>query len=59
MINFKEELLKFEPVLEIDGIEKSIYDNELVDILDMLNYISGRDKKYKEEVFDKQMRIDR
>ena len=59
MINFKEELLKFEPVLEIDGIEKSIYDNELVDILDMLNYISGIDKKYKEEVFDKQMRIDR
>ncbi len=59
MINFKEELLKFEPVLEIDGIEKSIYDNELVDILDMLNYISGRDRKYKEDVFDKQMRIDR
>ena len=59
MINFKEELLKFEPVLEIDVIEKSIYDNELVDILDMLNYISGRDRKYKEDVFDKQMRIDR
>ena len=32
MINFKEELLKFEPVLEIDGIEKSIYENELVEI---------------------------
>ncbi|MBE6007689.1 MAG: hypothetical protein E7235_00655 [Lachnospiraceae bacterium] len=59
MINFKEELLKFEPVLEIENIEKSIYENELVDILDMLNYISGRDKKHKEEVFDKQMRIDR
>ena len=59
MINFKEELLKFEPVLEIEGIEKSIYENELVDILDMLNYISGKGKKYKEEVFDKQMRIDR
>ena len=59
MINFKEELLKFEPVLEIEGIEKSIYENELTDILDMLNYISGRGKKHKEEVFDKQMRIDR
>lgn len=59
MINFKEELLKFEPVLEIDGIEKSIYDNEFVDILDMLNYISGRDKKHKEDVLDRQMTIDR
>lgn len=59
MINFKEELLKFEPVLEIDGIEKSIYNNEFVDILDMLNYISGRDKKHKEDVLDKQMTIDR
>lgn len=59
MINFKEELLKFEPVLEIDGIEKSIYDNEFVDILDMLNYISGRDKKHKDDVLDKQMTIDR
>ena len=58
MINFKEELLKFEPVLEIDGIEKSIYDNEFVDILDMLNYISGRDKKHKDDVLDKQMTID-
>ena len=59
MINFKEELLKFEPVLEIDGIEKSIYNNEFVDIHDMLNYISGRDKKHKEDVLDKQMTIDR
>ncbi len=57
MINFKEELLKFEPVLEIDDIEKTIFDNELVDILDMLNYISGRDKKYRDDVLDRQMTI--
>lgn len=59
MINFKEELLKFEPINEIDDIEKSIYDNELIDILDMLNYISGRDKRYREDVFDRQMTIGR
>lgn len=59
MINFKEELLKFEPMGEIDDIEKSIYDNELVDILDMLNYISGRDKRYREDVLDRQMTIGR
>lgn len=57
MINYKDELLKFEPALEIDEIEKSIYDNELVDILDMLNYISGRDKKYREDVLDRQIKF--
>lgn len=59
MINFKDELLKFEPMDEIDDIEKSIYDNELIDILDMLNYISGRDKRYREDVLDRQMTIGR
>ena len=58
MINFKEELLKYEPILEIDDIEKSIHSNELQDILDMLNYISKGKNKEENEVFDKQIRMD-
>lgn len=36
MINFKEEILKYEPILEIDNIEEEIHKNELQDIYDLL-----------------------
>lgn len=42
MINFKEELSKFEPILEIDDIEGTIHKNELQDMFDMLSHISTR-----------------
>lgn len=41
MINFREELQKFKPVLEIDDIEDSIHSDELQDLLDILNHISS------------------
>lgn len=40
MINFKEELQKYEPILEIDEIESAIHSNELQDMFDLLQYIS-------------------
>lgn len=42
MIKFKEELAKFQPVLEIDDIEKSIRSDESQDILDLLHYALKR-----------------
>lgn len=39
MINFKEEINKYEPILEISEIEDSINSTELKDIMDILNHI--------------------
>ncbi|WP_162838870.1 hypothetical protein [Defluviitalea phaphyphila] len=40
MIDFKEELKKFKPSLEIDSIEETIKSNDIKDIIDLLTYIS-------------------
>lgn len=40
MINYKEELAKYEPVLEIDDIEDAIHNNELQDMFDILQRIA-------------------
>ena len=45
MINFKEEIKKYEPILEISEIEESIHSTELKDIMDMLNHISKESAK--------------
>lgn len=36
MLNFDEELLRFKPILELEGIEKSIQSSDLNDISDVL-----------------------
>ena len=36
MINYEEELKKFEPCLDVDDAEGAIYDQELTDIIDIL-----------------------
>ena len=36
MINYEEELKKFEPCLDVTDAEEAIYDRELTDILDIL-----------------------
>ncbi len=36
MINFEEELQKFEPSLEIDDAEDVIYSRDLTDLMDIL-----------------------
>ena len=36
MINFEEELLKFEPSKEVEDAEDAIYNRDLTDIMDIL-----------------------
>ncbi|NLK21584.1 MAG: hypothetical protein GX308_05780 [Epulopiscium sp.] len=40
MIDFKEELRKFKPALEVDGIEEVIKSNEIKDMIDLLTHIT-------------------
>ena len=40
MIDFKEELSKYKPVLSLEEVEDAI-NNEITDIMDLLQYISG------------------
>ena len=44
MINFKEELNKYKPVRNVDDVEDAIRD-EIVDIMDLLQYISATKKE--------------
>lgn len=39
MIDYNEELAKFQPSLEIDQAEEAIYNNELTDISDLLDMV--------------------
>lgn len=36
MINYEEELKKFEPCLDVDEAEGAIYDREMTDVIDIL-----------------------
>ncbi len=36
MLNYEEELKKFEPCLDVDEAEGAIYDRELTDVIDIL-----------------------
>ncbi|MCL2618860.1 MAG: hypothetical protein FWD98_07400 [Defluviitaleaceae bacterium] len=42
MLDFKEELKKFKPVLGMDDVEKSIKSDEVKDVMDLLQYISTK-----------------
>ncbi len=46
MINFDEEIAKFQPSLEVDQAEEAIFNNDLTDISDMIESIlkEKRDK---------------
>lgn len=39
MINYEEELKKFEPCLDVADAEDAIYEHELTDILDVLQEV--------------------
>ena len=58
MINFKEELLRYEPILEIDDIEESIHQNELQDIIDILQYVSKKKSPHSYDVSEQQMKLE-
>ena len=36
MINFEEELKKFSPSLEVEDLEDAIYNQDLIDVADLL-----------------------
>ncbi|NLK97193.1 hypothetical protein [Defluviitalea saccharophila] len=40
MLDFKEELNKFKPILEVDRIEEALQSNEIKDVLDLLTHIT-------------------
>ncbi|MCL1786390.1 MAG: hypothetical protein FWG38_00270 [Defluviitaleaceae bacterium] len=44
MIDFKEEIGRYKPVHTVDDVEEGIKD-EVQDILDLLQYISGKTSK--------------
>ena len=39
MIDFKEEIQKYKPVMEIDEVESAVQSDEVKDIMDLLQYI--------------------
>lgn len=39
MINFEEEIKKFQPSLEVEEAEDAIYNNDVPDITDVMNKI--------------------
>ena len=46
MINYDEEVAKFQPSLEVDQAEEAIFNNDLTDISDMIESIL-KEKKDK------------
>ena len=48
MIDFKEEIAKYKPVLSMEDVEDAV-GGEIADIMDMLQYISGKVSQVEEE----------
>ncbi|WP_197467907.1 hypothetical protein [Clostridium sp. Marseille-P299] len=46
MINFDEEVAKFQPSLEVDQAEEAIFNNDLTDIADIIDAVL-KEKKDK------------
>lgn len=40
MLNFKEELLKYQPILELEEIHHSLKPSQLKDLIDILEHIA-------------------
>ncbi|SFR81205.1 hypothetical protein [Anaeromicropila populeti] len=45
MINFEEEIKKFQPSLDVDQAEEAIYNNNLTDVTDIIGEILKDIKK--------------
>lgn len=45
MINFEEEIRKFQPSLEVEDAEEAIYKTETPDVIDVLTRILNESKK--------------
>lgn len=44
MINFKEEILKYKPILEVEQVEDAVYTDEIQDLLEILQYMNKKIK---------------
>ena len=44
MLNFEEELKKFQPSLEVEDIEDAVYQEDLTDMTDILREMIGQTK---------------
>ncbi|MDY5846239.1 MAG: hypothetical protein SPJ92_06905 [Bariatricus sp.] len=44
MLNFEEELKKFKPSLEVEEIEKAVYEEDLTDMTDILREMLDKAK---------------
>ena len=49
MLNYEEELAKFQPSLEIDQAEEAIMNNDLTDLSDLLDQVVAgkKERRYK------------
>ena len=48
MINFEEELKKFQPSMELEQVENAVYDHDLTDMTDILLEIMKNEKETQE-----------
>ncbi|GHU41111.1 hypothetical protein FACS1894111_02860 [Clostridia bacterium] len=44
MINFEEELKKFQPSLEVEEVEEAVYNHDLTDMTDLLQAMFKEDR---------------
>lgn len=44
MLNFEEELKKFKPSLEVEDLERAVYDEDLTDMTDILRDMIEKSK---------------
>lgn len=44
MLNYEEELRKFKPSLEVEGIEDAVYQEDLSDMQDMMKQMADQKK---------------
>lgn len=49
MLDFKEEVSKYKPILEVDEIEKSVQNDDIKDVMDLLSHLSEQIKKPDKE----------
>lgn len=49
MFNFKDELSRYQPIMEIDQIEEALQPNQIQDLLDILQHIAKEKKQNSHE----------
>ena len=45
MLNYEEEIKKFKPSLEVDDIEKAVYEEDLTDMQDLMKEVMAKKEK--------------